>query len=65
MTDKPTKWTAEALQQVEQQAEEPIQAAMVKTAIRSNVGGESAWETAEMEDVLRRTAQPNKRETNV
>jgi hypothetical protein len=55
MKDNLTKLSEEALRKVEQEADEPIQSAMVKTAIRTNIGGDSAVQTASMEDVLNRT----------
>ncbi|GIM46232.1 hypothetical protein DNHGIG_17810 [Collibacillus ludicampi] len=52
MKDDLTKLSEAALRKVEQEADEPIQSAMVKTAIRTNIGGDSAEQTSSMEEVL-------------
>ncbi|MDB5085128.1 MAG: hypothetical protein JWN30_2014 [Bacilli bacterium] len=43
--------TESAMRQVEAAADEAVQAAMVKTALRANVAGEGAKQTAPLGDV--------------
>jgi hypothetical protein len=62
MVDNQPELIEDTMRKAERTADEKILSAMVKTAIRSNVGEEKADQTASLSDVLEERAKRDNRE---